>query len=79
MQHTSEYQAFPIKPSTYKGVPVSLATLSDVVVIHTQGAGTITFTYNGFPNVEFAVDTGMDLVVYDAVTVTCTAEILMSK
>ncbi len=79
MQHTSEYQAFPVKPSTYVGIPTALALTDDVVVIHTQGAGTITFTYSGFADVVFDVDAGMDLIVYDAVTVTCTTEIVMSK
>ena len=79
MQHTSEYQAFPIKPNTYVGVPTTLAMPASVAAIHTQGAGTITFTYSGFSDVVFDVDAGMDLIVYDAVTVTCTAEILMSK
>ncbi len=79
MQHTSEYQAFPVKPSTYVNIPTALAIPAKIVVIHTQGAGTITFTFSGFPDVVFDVDAGMDLIVYDAVTVTCTAEILMSK
>jgi len=79
MVHNSDYQAFPLKPSTFKGVALNEFIPADVVVVHVQSAGDITILFKDATSLVVTSDAGMDYVIYDGDTITSTAEILMSK